>query len=315
MTHPMHPQTIAIHTADRYPLQARWWQRPDFADPARPVAVIAPATSVHSRYYARFAAYLFEHGHDVVTFDYRGIGGSRHGSLRGFKADWIDWGSDLDAVLAQVVAACPGRPVDVVGHSIGGFLVGVAPSATQVRRIFTVGAQYAYWRDYAHWARRGMLWRWHALMPLLVALCGYMPAKRFGWMEDTPKGVARNWSRMGPLFEHSLTRHRAPGTDAARLVHRFAAVTAPILALGLDDDPFGTPAAIDRLLAYFTGADRHHLRLEAAALGFDAIGHFAFFNERFRDVLWPLALDWLQHQKITAPPGATLTTRAGARGP
>lgn len=72
------------------------------------------------------------------------------------------------------------------------------------------------------------------------------------------------------------------------------------MALGANDDPFGTPSAIDRLLAYSTGADRHHLRLDPASLGFDAIGHFAFFNERFRDVLWPLASDWLQDRKLPA---------------
>jgi predicted alpha/beta hydrolase len=309
----MPPATIAIRTADRYRLQAQLWQRSDSSDPARPVAIIAPATSVHSRYYARFAGDLFDHGHDVITFDYRGIGGSRQGSLRGFAADWLDWGRDLDAVLAHVAAAFPARPIDVVGHSIGGFLLGLAPNATRVRRVFTVGAQYAYWRDYARAARWGMLWRWHVLMPLLAALCGYVPARRLGWMEDTPSGVARHWSRMGPRFERSLTRGCTTGPGADELVHRFGAVTAPILALGLDDDPFGTTAAIDRLLAYFTAADRHHQRLEAAALGFTQIGHFAFFHERFRDTLWPLARAWLQDQRITMLPGATVTTWPGAR--
>ena len=56
---------------------------------SRPVVVIAPATSVHSRYYHRFADHLFQQGFDVLTFDYRGIGHSRPPSLRGFRADWV----------------------------------------------------------------------------------------------------------------------------------------------------------------------------------------------------------------------------------
>ena len=109
-------------------------------------------------------------------------------------------------------------------------------------------------------------WRWHTLMPLLVAFCGYMPAKRFGWMEDTPKGVARDWARMGPRFERSLRPNRT-ATNTGLLVRRFGSVSAPILALGLTDDPFGTPAAIDRLL------DRCLLnfRPHAAALAYLAI--------------------------------------------
>ena len=42
-----------------------------------------------------------------------------------------------------------------------------------------------------------------------------------------------------------------------------------------------------------TGSARTHLRLAPASLGLEAIGHFAFFHERFRDTLWPIALGWL----------------------
>ncbi|WP_295683760.1 alpha/beta fold hydrolase [uncultured Nevskia sp.] len=302
---PEPPEPVEILTADQYRLQAHIWSARSATQPPRSVVVIAPATSVLSRYYARFAAFLCSRGHDVVTFDYRGIGGSRHGALRGLEAGWLDWGSDLEAVLSYVRSAFPAHPIDVVGHSVGGFLIGMAPSALHVRRIFTVGAQYAYWRDYTPSERRGMLLRWHLLMPAIVALAGYLPAKRLGWMEDTPKGVVRDWSGMGSRFENSLRHgsgHRLSRDEAERLVERFASVTAPILAVGANDDPFGTPSAVDRLLAYFTGADRHHLRLDAASLGFDAIGHFAFFNERFRDVLWPLASDWLEDQKVPTLP-------------
>ena len=55
---------------------------------SRAVVIINAATSVRCSYYARFAEYLFSHGMDVMLFDYRGIGASRTGSLRGFKASW-----------------------------------------------------------------------------------------------------------------------------------------------------------------------------------------------------------------------------------
>jgi len=305
----MNPESVEIVTPDQYRLKAHIWSARFASQPPRPVVVIASATSVLSRYYARFAAFLFSRGHDVVTFDYRGIGGSRHGSLKGLEAGWLDWGTDLEAVLTYVRSAFPARSIDFVGHSVGGFLIGMAPSALHVRRIFTVGAQYAFWRDYTPRERRGMLLRWHLLMPSIVALVGYLPAKRLGWMEDTPKGVVRDWSGMGSRFENSLRwgrGHRLSRDEAELLVERFASVTAPILALAANDDPFGTPSAVDRLLAYFKGADRHHLRLDPASLGFDAIGHFAFFNERFRDVLWPLASAWLQDQEIPTLPGAAV---------
>ena len=76
----------------------------------------------------------------------------------------------------------------------------------------------------------------------------------------------------------------------------------PILALGAEDDPYGTEAALDRLLRYYSASRRSHLRLSPGDVGQDSIGHFAFFHERFRDTLWPYALAWLRHAAL--PEGA-----------
>lgn len=269
------------------------------AEPAtdRPVVVISAATSVRCRYYARFARYLFGHGFDVVTFDYRGIGESRPASLRGFEADWVDWGAnDLEGALRYARAAFPGQPIHIVAHSIGGFAVGLAPSSRGVERIFTVGSQFAFWRDYGRAQRRRMFVKWHVVMPVLTRLLGYFPAGRLGWMEDTPAGVARDWSRMKARFEDTVRPGRLLGgaPESLALRQRFAGVTAPILAVGLDDDPYGTPAALDRLLAYFTASPRRHWRIAPADIDVAEIGHFAFFHDRFSATLWPLALAWLK---------------------
>nr|WP_281502816.1 alpha/beta fold hydrolase [Ancylobacter crimeensis] len=261
------------------------------ADRVCPIAVIAPATSVRCRYYARFASFLSEAGFDVLTFDYRGIGESRPINLRGFKAGWVDWGAhDVEAALDFAMRLSPGAPLDIVAHSIGGVALGLAPSAARARRILTVGSQFAHWRDYAPAQRRAMVLRWHVLMPLLARLCGYVPARRLGWMEDTPAGVARDWSCMGPCFEESVSPGPLGKID---ILQRFAAIHAPILAIGLDDDPFGTVPAIERLLAYFPAGARTHLRLAPGDLGVEEIGHFAAFHDRFRSSLWPLMRDWL----------------------
>lgn len=300
-----HSESVRIHATDGYMLGAVVRRHASSSPTLRPVVIINPATSVCSRYYARFADYLHAHGFDVLTYDYRGIGESVVGSLRKLQADWIDWGAhDFEGVLRYVATQFPGQPVDVVGHSVGGFVIGLAESAHRVRRIFTMGAQFAYWRDYAPNERRSMFLRWHVAMPPLVHLFGYMPAKRLGWMEDTPKGVALDWARMGPRFELSLRRGgKLPDDISERmaLVRRFEQVRAPILALGIDDDPFGTVAAIDRLLGYYRNSERHHLRLAPAAIGQNAIGHFAFFQRRFQDSLWPIARDWLHDQTLPAP--------------
>ena len=304
------PEALSIPAADGYPLGGFLWRRPQAAGAPAPVAIINPATSVRCRYYARFAEYLHGHGWDVLSYDYRGIGESRRGSLRRFQADWIDWGEhDFEGVLRYAMQRFPGQDIDVVGHSVGGFVIGLAPSAHRVRRIFTMGAQYAYWRDYQAEKRCGMFLKWHILMPLLARLLGHVPAKRLGWMEDTPKGVALDWARMTPRFEDSVRRGRFTETgqpQAPQLALNFRTISAPILALGAEDDPYGTEAALDRLLRYYTASRRSHLRLAPQDVGLDAIGHFAFFHERFRDILWPYALEWLRHAALPEKPAGRL---------
>lgn len=310
------PMPVRMDAADaRVTLGGLLWRHGGMR--TRPVVVIAPATSVACRYYTRFADDLFAHGFDVLAFDYRGIGLSRPAVMRGFSADWVDWGeSDLEAALRHAARLFPDRPVHVVAHSIGGFAVGLAPSNGTIGRVLTVGAQFAHWRDYAVSRRRAMFAKWHLLMPALTAIFGYLPARRLGWMEDTPAGVVRDWSTMRPRFEDSIGRSRVrENWQAAALAARFRQVTAPILAVGIEDDPFGTVAAVDRLLAYFTASERMHLRIAPADIAHESIGHFAFFHDRFRDTLWPLARAWLATGTLPMhPPGRVVRTwRAAAR--
>ena len=279
--------------ADGHPLGGFTWRHPR-TDRERPVVIINAATSVRCHHYSRFADYLFANGFDVITYDYRGIGESRSGSLRGFKASWSDWGTlDFEAILLRAQREFPGQPIDVVGHSFGGCAAGLGASGAVIRRIVTVGAQFAYWRDYAAAGRWQMFAKWHVVMPVVTAFCGYFPGKRLGWLEDTPAGVVRDWSTPTPRYET-----RPSGRALADLP--FSRVKAQVLAISITDDPFGTVAAIERLLGYFDGSERTHLRIAPEDIGEKQVGHFAFFRREYQDRLWPIALAWLQHGQLTA---------------
>ncbi len=297
-------QPVSFPAADGYPLGGFVARHPTPAAD-RPVVIINPATSVRCRYYARFAAWLHGHGFDVTTYNYRGICESWPASLRGFEAGWLDWGRlYFEGALRLAADRFPGQPVQVVAHSVGGFLIGLAPSSPRVARIFTMGAQYAYWRDYARPRRTGLLLKWHVAMPVLTALFGYFPGRRLGWLEDTPRGVVRDWTARQPRFEDSWRSGARvlPEAERQALVARFAAVRGETLAVSLSDDEFGTVEAIRRLLGYYRHSDRTHLHLTPAAVGQRAIGHFAFFHSRFEHSLWPIALLWLRHGRLPPRP-------------
>jgi predicted alpha/beta hydrolase len=248
------PEPFTLQAADGCAINGFHWRRPAASGESRPVVIINPATSVRCHYYFRFAVFLFKHGFDVIAYDYRGIGESRPATLRGFDASWIDWGSlDFDAVLRHAEQSFSGQPIHVVAHSVGGVVLGLARSNHLIGRIFTMGAQYAYWGDYASGTKLRMVVKWHVVMPLITFLFGYFPGKRLGWLEDTPKGVVRDW-----VFSHKRFEETWRGGSSARspdkqaLVEQFAAVTAPTLAVSVTDDEFGTVPAVERLLAYFT---------------------------------------------------------------
>ncbi|KAF0862383.1 alpha/beta fold hydrolase [Pseudomonas sp. LD120] len=300
-------ETFNEPAADGYLIGGFAWRHPQ-ADPARPVVIINAATSVRCRYYFRFADYLFANGLDVMTYDYRGIGESRPASLKGFKASWSDWGAlDFEAMLQRAQREFPGQPIDVVGHSFGGCAVGLGASAGVIRHVVTVGAQFAYWRDYMPERRWRMLGKWHLLMPLLTCWYGYFPGKRLGWMEDTPAGVVNDWCTPHPRYEGRPSGRRLA---KARNGQPFMAVTAPILAISVSDDPFGSVAAIERLLDYFGNSPRTHLRVRPEDVGETQIGHFGLFHSRFKIQLWPVILNWLHHASLAPQsPGQCLFLR------
>ncbi|VVP98537.1 hypothetical protein PS918_03938 [Pseudomonas fluorescens] len=290
--------------ADGFTLGGFTW-RHAARDTSRPVVIINAATSVRCRHYSRFADYLFANGFDVITYDYRGIGESRPASLKGVQASWTDWGAlDFEAMLQRAQREFPGQPIDVVGHSFGGCAAGLGASGHLIRRLVTVGAQFAYWRDYAPVHRWRMFGKWHVVMPLVTMICGYFPGKRLGWLEDTPAGVVSDWSTSTPRYEKRPSG-RAMQATTGRLP--FATVSAEVLAISISDDPYGTVPAIERLLGYFTGSTNTHLRIAPEDIGEAEVGHFAFFRSAYQATLWPIALSWLQNGELAPDtPGRTV---------
>ncbi|GLS23100.1 alpha/beta hydrolase [Labrys miyagiensis] len=282
-------EPIAVTCQDGVVLGAHLW-RAGAATRAGTV-IVNPATGVVARYYHYYARFLCEQGFDVLTYDYRGIGRSRPADLKGCGYRWFEWGElDIEAVLRFARARDPNGFLGVVGHSIGGFLPGFAPSAPAIDRMLTMGAQYAYWPDYAPRQRAGLVLKWHVAMPLLTALCGYFPGRRLGWLEDLPAGVANEWSFRRVRMELSY-----PVARRAEILVRFAAVKAPILAISMSDDMFGTPRAVRRALAYYTGSPSSVAELSPQTFGLDEIGHFNLFHSRHTAGFWQDTLEWLRY--------------------
>jgi predicted alpha/beta hydrolase len=253
-------------------------------DPAARLVVIAGATGVRRRFYARFAEWLAARGLRVLTFDYRGIGDSRPASLRGFDATMRDWGTcDLEGVLRWATEASGGRAIGFVGHSVGGQLLGQAPSNGLVDRAWFVAAQHGWFR---HWPVRswpGLAGLWYLALPALTHSLGYFPAPWLRLGEPLPKGVALMWAAW------CTRRHAMPGEPDDPLRARFAQVTANIHSVSFDDDPIAPRAAADALLAFYPSARASRGHVAPADIGRDRVGHFGYFREETAGAMWPEA--------------------------
>ena len=258
--------------------------------------IVNSAMAVPQTYYADFAHAAAERGFDVLTYDYRGIGGSRPPayarSLRGLRAVASDWmRRDFEGVHRWARRELEPRRVAVVGHSFGGNAFGLAPSAHCIDAGLFVAAQSGYWR---HWPLpRRYLYAalWHAASPLL-RLFGYMP----GWAgigNDVPRDVMIEWS--------SWCRRPGYAADGAARAG-FSSVRAPLKFLSFADDTAYAPrAAVEALMRTYDGAASEHQHIEPRAHGLARVGHFGFFRPSSQ-ALWPLALDWLaQHTRLDRP--------------
>lgn len=255
-----------------------------------PVVVVASATGVLRRFYAPFARWLATEGFTVVTFDYRGIGASRGAANEGDGATMHAWGEqDLASVIAwaaersgrsartrrvpRTPGLAPAGRIGVVGHSVGGQLVGLLPehAASRIGALVTVASQSGDYRLWPMPMRLAMAALWYGLVPGVTRAVGYLPGA-LGVGADLPAGVALEWARW------CRTPGYLVGDSADRRVG-FARVNAPLLAYGFHDDAYAPPAAVEALLSLYTHADVTRRRLSASDGRF---GHFGFFRARHR---------------------------------
>jgi predicted alpha/beta hydrolase len=287
---------LTIPAADGRPLAATLFMPPADPAPQAPLTVIAGGTGIPRRYYARFAGYLAARGRPAVVFDYRDIGGSRAGSppapppgsLRGSQVRMRDWCIiDVPGLIAWAGRAHPGRPLHWVGHSLGGFATGLAHNGNLVTRQLNIGTLSGYWRHMAMPERYRVRVLMGVTAPLIIGALGYFPGALIGG-EDMPGPAFLEWRRwcMSPgfLFDDPALPEAA----------NFARFRAPVRFGQVEDDPWGTPAAVEAIAARFTGsADRSFWRIRLADSGAKRIGHHGFFRAEHRATLWPAALQWL----------------------
>lgn len=278
-----------IRCADGFELQATL-HTPE--GPVRGVVLVHPATAMPERMYFAFASRLTDVGFAAVTYNYRGVhpSGDARRTRAGFTT-WID--QDVDAVTHWAAERYAGLPVMAVGHSFGGHAIGLSQSSQRLTAAVMVASQAGSLRFIRQWRERLLVTMFLKIIgPVCARVLGYMPYVRLGLGEDVPAQTMLEWSRWTSLPRFYFDD---PRLDA---VTRFARLRMPVLAIGLDDDPWGPPEAIDIISQHLTNCTVERRQFSPADSAGQGIAHLGFFREHHAATLWPQVVDWLCRQAL-----------------
>ena len=251
------------------------------------VILINSATGVKQSYYQHFACFLAQKGLNVYTYDYRGIGDSASRDKAYLQSNMKDWSKDLDAMIGHITSTHPQSQLVIIGHSVGGQLIGMSRMAGYADSLILIGAQTPYWKHYEGRLMRLKLFLfWNILIPVLTRLCGYFPASKLGLFEDLPANVALQWARWAKTPEYVFK-------DNPELKSSFEALDQRSLFISFSDDELAPHKAVLDLKRFFTNAKIDHWHVQPDDILLKKVGHFGFFNKHMEMLMWNDMLRWI----------------------
>ena len=297
----MRSQNLALIAADGYELAVTLYL------PDQPVLdrgtgraqyiVIGCATAVPRGFYKRFCEYAANAGLYALVADYRGIGDSKRGSLKGFVMDYADW-STQDLAAGVQYAQTRGE-VYLVGHSLGGHALGQLPDLSAIRAAYFCGsgAGWAGWMPLVERWKVGLMW--NVIGPIATSVLGYQPMSKLGLGEDIPLGVYRDWKRWCSFPRYFFDD---PKPDARAIAAKFDRVRMPVAAAVSTDDLWAPPKSRDAFFSGFKNAQLDRIDLVPAQLGVANIGHMGYFRKEVGVALWPQIIAWLGKHGLQVSP-------------
>lgn len=277
----------AFHASDGYALSGTLFEaRRDSLSGTGPLVLISAATGVPRGFYHAFARQLIVKGsRAVLTYDYRGMPGSPRAPEFTSRINMRDWGHrDMPAAMGRLDAVAPGHKMVGIGQSYGGQALGLSGMPERFERYCMIASLSGYWRN------TSTPWKVLLRLNLIGVPIASMLGSTASWMgigEPIPASVLRDWTRWCNHHEYFFDD---PTVNARS---RYAMVRMPILSVGMSDDPWGTPAAINGLMKHYVNADVEQIWLSPQDAGGQKIGHLGFFRSRFTETLWPGIMDWL----------------------
>lgn len=289
----MTEQLLSIKTDDGQTLAATWV---DAQEPAVGMTVILAGELGYTQsHYAPFAAFLSQNGFDVLTFDYRSTGESST-ELKQAAPRLVDCGRlDLAAMIEHARQARPKNQVVMIGHGVGGVLVGLATNNHRLAALLCVAASTGYTSKWPLWLRP-LYWLMLKLVPFRSSITERGVARALG-PAKIPASILRDWALWcahpdAPVDTFGVPQHK-----------HFVAWKKPIRCYSFSDDGLATHRAVRTLAARYVNAPQELINCTPENLGVSRLGHDGFFNEPAARSLWEASVEWL-HRFVPPDPEA-----------
>ncbi|MGJ8662588.1 MAG: alpha/beta hydrolase family protein [Marinicella sp.] len=281
------PKEIIITTHDEVKLFAEV-----FGENNRIALVINPAIGIKRKMYHAFAEFMANQAVTTVLYNYRGMEDGFNDLSGDCRCDVEAWGRlDQSALIDWTKNELNPNQLLVLGHSIGGQLLGFANNSQMVDGLIHVAAQKGDKRLWALGGRLKLFLLWHLIIPWM-SRGKVFNAKKLGLGNyPWPAAAAKQWASWGQQKDYLF--NPMFGFDLAP----WHAFDRPVLSFGLADDEMAPEAAIDGLLSEY-GKNNDHVHIDKRiidpqSLGLKTIGHFGFFKPKSK-ALWQDTETWIK---------------------
>lgn len=286
---------ITIPARDGFPLHAIL-QEPLHIK-SKGVVQIHCGWGLHQFIYKYFADFFAEAGYTVLTFDYRGIGKSviPLNWIKKFDARMSDHGVlDMPAVLDFVINRFPDQKRVVIGHSLGGQIIGLMDNCDKIDRIYTIGSAIGYFKilkSPMDLLLPNLFFKFVPIYSWIYRHSWILKRPLNGFLGITSASVIewREWCSRPDYFKPFL------GKSIKR--QYFEKVSVPFISIRVEDDPYANDITTPLFLSNYPNADIKIRKITLAEAGERKIGHTGFFKRKFKKI-WKIILDDLENSSL-----------------
>lgn len=275
-------ESFWISCKDGYQLAAQFYPAQQKDINALPI-LICPATGITKTFYHAFAEWLSQQGYNVLSFDFRGIGESLHGTLKDSTASINDWGMlDIPAAIETLLKRTNAEKVIIVGHSAGGQLLGITPNYHKVAKVLAIAGSTGHIKGLKGKTKLLAPVMFNVIFPISSLFKGYGATQFIGMGENLPKNVAKQWAEFCSKPGYVMN---AVGKSIFEDYHQ--EIQCPITSFWASDDEIATHTNVKDLLRLYPNAKTKLVELNPQKHGYKQIGHMLMFKKSHQK-LWSL---------------------------